>query len=419
MMKTNFSIIKAVAIIAVVVYHSCTIPYVGRFLGLFMIPVFFICSGYFFHTKYLGDAWAFVVRRFKGLYKPFVVWSVFFLLIHNLLFPLGILNEEIGNSAGGVLHPYTWHAFSQRLWSVVFNMSGYEEFLSGTFWFFRALFLVSIAFLLLFKLSKKVFRKATDAQLAWGILALTIVLTSWKLFENLKMTGVAQGGYRELVGMAFMCIGFLFRQYEERLINLMSWKFSLVAALLLVVFTIFYPVSVTFNANLWQFLSLLFTGSLGFGLLYQAAAVLDARDGRFKNCVVYIGNHTLYIFAFHFAAFKLVSAIKVAAYGLPWHYVGSHPVVHEGSPWDGFWLLYTTVGIGLPLLVRHCWRQWTEGVSVDVENYAIKAFDVTPIYAAKALMFAKRGILSFSRSFVGFFSTLFDIIKASNPKEDD
>ena len=48
-------------------------------------------------------------------------------------------------------HPYDWTTAMQNLWSIVFNMSGYDVFLAGAFWFFRALFLSSIAFLLLFK----------------------------------------------------------------------------------------------------------------------------------------------------------------------------------------------------------------------------------------------------------------------------
>ena len=43
--------------------------------------------------------------------------------------------------------------------------------------------------------------------------------------------------------------------------------------------------------------------------------------------LVYIGDRTLYIFAFHLVAFKLVSALKVAFYGLPWQAVGGHPTV--------------------------------------------------------------------------------------------
>lgn len=75
------------------------------------------------------------MKRFKGLYVPFVKWSIFFLLIHNLLFKIGILNEVYGNWTGGTTHPYSIHQFWQRLTNIVFSMGGYDEFLAGAFWF--------------------------------------------------------------------------------------------------------------------------------------------------------------------------------------------------------------------------------------------------------------------------------------------
>ena len=123
----------------------------SRFAYMVSVPAFFVCAGYFFRPDYLECKSTFVVRRVRRLYFPFVKWSLLFLLLHNLLFPLGLLSETYGNAAGGVTHPYDWHTAMQNLWSIVFNMSGYDVFLAGAFWFFRALLLASIAFLLLFK----------------------------------------------------------------------------------------------------------------------------------------------------------------------------------------------------------------------------------------------------------------------------
>ena len=149
----SISICKGLAIILMVVGHAEAPSALTGFIYEFHMPLFFITAGYFFNLKYLNDEATFVKRRLRGLYVPFVKWSLFFLAIHNLMFQLGILNECYGNSAGGVTHPYTWHQIQQNAWSIVFSMGGYDEFLAGAFWFFRALLVASILFLAAYKLA--------------------------------------------------------------------------------------------------------------------------------------------------------------------------------------------------------------------------------------------------------------------------
>ena len=169
MRDTSFSICKALAIICVVLSYAGGPSWLTSFVFQFHVPVFFICAGYFFKTKYADDEKTFIVRRIDSLYLPFLRWSIFFLLLHNLWFYTGVLNEQFGNAAGGVLHPYSWHDFSQRLWSIVFNMSGYDEFLCGAFWFFRALLLSSIGFLVGYKLSRRFIQHDDPKKIGWCI----------------------------------------------------------------------------------------------------------------------------------------------------------------------------------------------------------------------------------------------------------
>ena len=67
MRETRFSIVKALAIICVVLSHAGAAGWVQNFVYLFHVPVFFICAGYFFHTRYLEDERTFIVRRIRGL----------------------------------------------------------------------------------------------------------------------------------------------------------------------------------------------------------------------------------------------------------------------------------------------------------------------------------------------------------------
>lgn len=363
MRETKFSILKAIAIICVVLSHAGISGWLFNFVFIFHVPIFFICAGYFFNTKYLTDERTYIVHRFKGLYLPFVRWSLFFLLIHNMLFPLGILSETYGNAGGGVTHPYTWQQFSQHAWSIVSNMSGYDQFLCGAFWFFRALLLASIGFLLMFKLLNRSAQLRDYKHTAWGVLFITLLLITWKTTTHLNLTGVAQGGYRELMGMAFMTAGFLLKQYE--VCDKLNWKTALTSGTILLLASCFFPSSMVWNPNFTQFISLPLPAIAAFVIFTYISAWIDRHPGLIKRTFAYIGEHTLYIFAFHLVAFKVVSALKVWFYDLPWEAVGGHPVViTPANNW--IWvILYLAAGVILPLLWLKSYRKFAPKIDLN------------------------------------------------------
>ena len=363
MRETKFSILKAIAIICVVLSHAGISGWLFNFVFIFHVPIFFICAGYFFNTKYLTDERTYIVHRFKGLYLPFVRWSLFFLLIHNVLFPLGILSETYGNAGGGVTHPYTWQQFSQHAWSIVSNMSGYDQFLCGAFWFFRALLLASIGFLLMFKLLNRSAQLRDYKHTAWGVLFITLLLITWKTTTHLSLTGVAQGGYRELMGMAFMTAGFLLKQYE--VCDKLNWKTALTSGTILLLASCFFPSSMVWNPNFTQFISLPLPAIAAFVMFTYISAWIDRHPGLIKRTFAYIGEHTLYIFAFHLVAFKVVSALKVWFYDLPWEAVGGHPVViTTANNW--IWvILYLAAGVILPLLWLKSYRKFAPKIDLN------------------------------------------------------
>ena len=363
MRETKFSILKAIAIICVVLSHAGISGWLFNFVFIFHVPIFFICAGYFFNTRYLTDERTYIVHRFKGLYLPFVRWSLFFLLIHNVLFPLGILSETYGNAGGGVTHPYTWQQFSQHAWSIVSNMSGYDQFLCGAFWFFRALLLASIGFLLMFKLLNRSAQLRDYKHTAWGVLFITLLLITWKTTTHLNLTGVAQGGYRELMGMAFMTAGFLLKQYE--VCDKLNWKTALTSGTILLLASCFFPSSMVWNPNFTQFISLPLPAISAFVMFTYISAWIDRHPGLIKRTFAYIGEHTLYIFAFHLVAFKVVSALKVWFYDLPSEAVGGHPVViTPANNW--IWvILYLAAGVILPLLWLKSYRKFAPKIDLN------------------------------------------------------
>lgn len=68
-----------------------------------------------------------------------------------------------------------------------------------------------------------------------------------------------------------------------------------------------------------------------------------------SNALEYIGSKTLYILVFHLLAFKLVSFIYLMCNDMPIELLASDTVLKEVNEW--MWLVYTLVGIALPLLI--------------------------------------------------------------------
>lgn len=359
--NTSISICKGLAIILMVIGHAECPGLLMNFIYLFHMPIFFITAGYFFKRTYLDDPWTFVAKRFKGLYVPMVKWSIFFLLIHNLMFQIGVLNEQFGNWEGGVTHPYNLRMWLHRLVTIVFSMGGYDEFLAGAFWFFRALLISSILFLVLYKLLDGRHKWLTGMRPVWLICVACLAFAMVKINWSLKITTVVQGGIRETWGVLFFAIGVLYRHYESKIYK--HWLLALAFCGLLVGGSYLHLSGMTLKPKMLDVLTLPITGTIGFLMVHYVAGVIDRRENMVKRFLVHCGEMTIYIYVFHIISYKVVSLVKIWWYGLDWGQVGCHMVIHEHNG-DGFWVLYTIAGVGLPLL----WMQGYNKVKRAIQS---------------------------------------------------
>ena len=424
MRTPSFTILKAIAIILVVIAHSAAPAYLSNFAYMVGVPAFFVLSGYFFKLDNLDNTSDFVIRRTKTLYLPFIKWGVFFLILHNLFFEVGFLSESYGNAQGGVTHPYNWTQATQHLWSMVFNMSGYDPFMAGAFWFFRALFLANIAFIFLFKATRQLGKFKTSTLQVVSVIILAFLLALWQASMGLHITGVAQGGYRELMGIVLLGIGFLLRRADETP-DSSIWHNPIImlaaSSVVLMILTFVYPISMAAKpGSVLSVPILTVAGTAAFIWLRGLSEFILQLPEKYTQWLQFTGENSLYIFVFHLLAFKVASMIKVVVYQLDWAMVGGHPVVqHELG--DGFWLLYIFVGVVLPILPVWIWRKITNQRKFDATNPK----DWLRLIVLFGLLTYK-GITALGRFIINFFinlgksivSLLKTIWSASNPSED-
>lgn len=344
----RIAIVKGIAIILMVIGHAEAYSIITNFIYLFHMPVFFIAAGYFFKEANLTDPYGYVKRRAKGLYLPFVKWALFFLVIHNPMFSLGILNEEYGNVQGGVTHPYTLSQFVQRFFLIIFSMGGYDEFLSGAFWFFRALLIVSVLYMVLVKFIRHFFPRLS---LVWvsaiiGAAALSFALI--KISTGLRIPTVVQGGIRETWGLFFFSMGPVIHSLLSRY-SLKAWQIAILVGFLCIGAHLHWK-GMNLTPQMIDVLTLPLTGLAGFLVLDRIALWLANTDGIARRFLTYCGAMPLYIYVFHIIAFKAVSLIKIWWFSLDPAQIGCHMVVHDYAPDDCFWILYSIAGVALPLL---------------------------------------------------------------------
>lgn len=350
----SISIVKAVAIILMVIGHTEYPGLLTSCLYTFHMPVFFITAGYFFGRKDADNPWNFCHRRFRGLYIPMVKWSLVWLLLHNLFHQTGLLNETFGNWTGGVTHPYTLKEAAGRVVQIFTTMSGYDEFMAGAFWFFRGLLVASILFLVFYRLIEGRNRNLEPWHIA-GLIALgAVTFTFAHIYFGFRIHPLPGGGWREVWGLFFFALGVIYRRWEPSIGQ--RWPVALICLALICVAGSLHWSGMNNSGRYQDLWTLPLTGAAGFLMVHWTARVIADRGGWLKRLLVFIGDNTLYILVFHIISFKAVSAVKILWYGLDWRQIGCHMVIHDFRD-DWFWVAYSVAGTALPLLGLVAYRR--------------------------------------------------------------
>ena len=351
MRNNTISICKAIGIILMVIGHAGSPSFVGRFIYAFHMPLFFIASGYFFSTKNLDNKISFIKKRFKGLYIPFVKWGFIFLLLHNLLFKANILNTKFGGTT-----LYSYKVILDKAFHILTTMGSYEPAILGTFWFLRSLFVASIVFCLLFYTIDKLFHlKHINTAL---IICFMAFVTGFVMsYMRVNLPYIPQGGIREIYGLFYIGVGFLFR--NSRMDGKLKYDNLILIFSFIIVCLISYfnPTSLSTNPKLKLYLGTFIPAIVGWIMTYKFSSWFDNVISEniifvyIKKGLLYLGDNTMPIIVFHFISFKIVSFIKIAYYGYGPLMIACHPVISYHN--EVFWIYYSIVGLVIPLLLNY------------------------------------------------------------------
>lgn len=324
---TRISVTKALCIILMVVGHSGCPTFWGEYIYQFHMPCFFFVSGFLLKDKYLNDMETFAKRRFKGLWWPFVKWSVIFMLLHNILTSLHIYNNS-----------YTLTNMAYKLFHIV-TMTGSEQLLGG-YWFLKELLYASVISIITLKLLHTIPDRKEGKEFQNGII-LTLIFLVLAYILSIVPFKIPTIGSRTMLATSFYIAGYTLHHATNKQSNLL---FGILSLVIVLVITFFFSGSMeSTNISIFLYFIVAMIGTVG---IINIAGLIN---GNALKALNYVGGKTLYILTFHFISFKLVSLILIAYYGLPITRLSDFPVISGLNSFS--WVVYSIIGVIIPLVL--------------------------------------------------------------------
>lgn len=330
----NLDIIKGIGIVLVVLGHcECAAK---NFIYLFHMPIFFMASGLVLNSGYSDSFPKFLDllrKRFKSLWLPCFFFNTLFLLLSGAFIRYEIYPIDVKTAptlASGIL------------FNALLYMKGGP--LAGACWFLGMLFEVTILYVFVDYLLKRLhvrFREIVNV-----VLGLVLFLVSFYLIQR----GIRLHSIFERIAGAYVmfAIGVLQKRLPFSAISSRIWVSVFVVTLaILLVCNQFGSVELSSGVYTSPAFYLL-CAVAGWFLIYSVSVGVS-RFSRATSFFCYLGQNTVCIIGLHFLTFKIVTYIQVCLYNLPHETLSVFPVLADRPFW---WLAYTVVGVGAPLLIN-------------------------------------------------------------------
>ena len=335
MRRADISITKAIGIILMVVGHSGCPKLLSDVIYQFHMPLFFIMAGMCLNERHIEDIPNFIKRKLTGIWWTYVKYGLIFLALHNVFFRLNIYSAEYGY-LDSVSSLYSAKDYLSNFTKVI-RMTGSEQLLGG-FWFLHALFWASIISVISLRLIKK----------KWIVLGLIVAVTL--LMSILKLdVPIARVSSTTFLAATFFVIGYCFN-------NIKVSKYIYPTAILALGLGVAFGAKSMYMSDARLLVPYVLVATLATLAILKLSQLVEKQYEYLSNRLIFIGNNTLPIFIWHFISFKIVSLIIIVIYGLPIVMLSEFPVL-GGYSVGGYWMLYSIVGIVLPLMLVRLFKR--------------------------------------------------------------
>lgn len=340
--------LKAIAIILMVLGHSGA-PFT-HWIFLFHMAVFYIAAGYTWNNKHVKSRetlGSYLLNKVKTLYVPFILCNILFLLLNNFFVTTGIYvsSEEdlqlIGANKVSQVHTMMTPQMMVKPLVKIFLLMGGTE-LGGPTWFFGSLFLSLCIFAIIEYVANRLLKgNQTNVRIFEGIIAVFSVMIAWLISED--RIGFLMFN-RSFAAYPLLVVGKNLKIWDKQI----NWKPFLCLVVCLLAFAILYVMNNFGSISMARCkienpLYFLIVSMAGWYFLASISRLIPATR------LAKLGASTRSVVMWHFASMKLVTLAYIFIMGLPMVYLGAFPYLSNTPSW--MWIVYTTVGILMPVLL--------------------------------------------------------------------
>lgn len=294
----ELDIIKALAIIMVVIGHTSCPSLIGQMFYLIHVPLFYMVSGYtckddsnFYSVESLRH---FFVKRISSLYIPFLKYVLPIVLCHNILYSIGVYNVHF------TFKDYSFQACRTLLMSI-----GNEEPLLRQMWFLKVLLLTEIYYSFIVYISNKI---CVPKYYILGSIYLVVFFIDSSSLNHVYIMNI----YLPFKAMLYYNVGNIVKNYfpistiKKRIIPVILFSGVWILS------AYFIRTSFQESSHSTAIYQLLLTLSAFYAISAFPFLILPMYIQRkLQN----LGGRTMIIFCWHYAVFLLISIIYVLLKG--------------------------------------------------------------------------------------------------------
>ncbi len=322
---SQIDIVKGVAICLVVLGH-CGCP-VTHFLYLFHVAVFFCVSGMMYKSSYSENFYnlrLLLIRRIKSLWKPFFLYTTFFLLTWNIFVELNLYDACKKNA----------FEISKEIVANIFFL-GHSGPLCGAFWFLGNLFFITLIYaffdFIFIRFACK-YRWICHIGMALIILFGGTLLVKYSIQSSFLRT-ITSTYIAYVMGTVFACL----KKYNRDVFYLPMLLLGFFSLLICdKIGSIEISKGVLTNPIFYIVASI-----SGWFFIFALAFFLD-KILLLKQFFCFLGKNTMCVIGLHFLGFKLVTLFQIYVYDYPIQKLATFPVLVTISGW---WFVYFVVSM--------------------------------------------------------------------------
>ncbi|MCI7442941.1 MAG: acyltransferase family protein [Clostridium sp.] len=327
-------IAKGIGIILMVMGHSLGTEFkLKTFIYLFHMPLFFFISGYFIKDESFNNIKKFFFKKVKGIYWPFLKYSLIFVILNNVFVYLHIYNNNgyysIIQSIKAIIDCFLFRRVDQLL---------------GAFWFFGVLFLAEIIFVLTGNIIVKLVKNNQDIVIGiisfiYFIIGAILSILNFSLPKRLHLI---------FIPIFFIYLGYLYRKCEEKI----KYNVAIFIPFIIILFMLTYKnIKVEMSANSYSNILMFIVGALlGIYCTFYISKLISGKCNYMKKFTIYAGKNTIIIMALHMLCFKIINLLQVILYKKSYDLISSWPILYSNGGW---WILYTIIGVLIPLIINY------------------------------------------------------------------